>query len=380
MSVKQRLLLGCALVATSAAAIASILVGAVPSSSTLISVGLAGAGGIFVGVVVGYLVFGGLISALASLSSQLVSGASHLVVRGDEQVEVLANLINERNAGLGGVDALTGAVSSLRATLGDLSRDSNDSMSALDTQLQHTDQVATAINEMAVSVQEVATNAENVATATKSSSDETNQAKAIFYETLQGVEKLSGKIGVSAQSIESLKSQSKNIGQVLDVIRDIAEQTNLLALNAAIEAARAGEQGRGFAVVADEVRMLASRTQDSTLEIEEIIKALQSEASRADESMAESLSEARTSIEHGRLAGEAVDNTSKAVTSISDRIIQVATATDEQSAVAEQISQSVTESQRAAHHMSEVLQTLSGRISTLNALANDLESATASLK
>ncbi len=202
-------------------------------------------------------------------------------------------------------------------------------------------QVATAINEVSATVHEVARN-------TATAADTANRAKTEAANGRQVVAKAIGTIGQLATAVEQvagviqrLETESNNIGTILDVIRGIAEQTNLLALNAAIEAARAGEQGRGFAVVADEVRTLASRTQQSTAEIQAMIQRLQTGAQEAVRAMKEGRQQAEASVQQAASAGESLEAITHAVVAITDMNTQIATAAEEQSAVAEEMNRNI---------------------------------------
>ncbi|WP_197025628.1 methyl-accepting chemotaxis protein [Marinobacter sp. HL-58] len=208
-------------------------------------------------------------------------------------------------------------------------------------QRDETDQVATAMNEMTATVQEVAKNAESAATSAAESDEQAKAGHQIVTSAMTQIEALSADVDSSADLIARLRDDSTNIGAILDVIRSIAEQTNLLALNAAIEAARAGEQGRGFAVVADEVRALAKRTHDSTGEIETLVNTLQQGANKAAESMRRNSDSAESAVEVTRRAGESLDSIAESVSSIQAMNLQIATAVEEQTSVAEDISESV---------------------------------------
>ncbi len=208
-------------------------------------------------------------------------------------------------------------------------------------QRDQTDQVATAMNQMTATIQEVARNAEAAARSASDSDTLSQKGYEVVASAMGKIETLSGEINGTATQISRLRDDSANIGTILDVIRDIAEQTNLLALNAAIEAARAGEQGRGFAVVADEVRALAKRTHDSTGEIETLVQNLQQGANEAVEQMHTNSANAESSVDTARSAREALAGIAEAVASIQSMNQQIATAVEEQTSVAEDISNNV---------------------------------------
>lgn len=208
-------------------------------------------------------------------------------------------------------------------------------------QRQGTDQVATAISEMSATVKDVARSTTDAAAMSQRVNTSTVQGKAEIENTISLIQGLSLQAEQTSQIIGELKGESNAISSVLDVIRGVADQTNLLALNAAIEAARAGEQGRGFAVVADEVRNLAKKTQESTVSIQNMIANLQSGSERAATSMQETLGKAQAGASNVVRAGELLEEIAEGIASISDRNIQVASAAEEQSLVAEEIHRNV---------------------------------------
>jgi len=218
---------------------------------------------------------------------------------------------------------------------------SQDSATNIDNQRRETEQVATAMNEMAATVQEVARNASEAAGAASHADNEAGAGRAVVRETTASIENLAHEVESAAQVVQQLANDSESIGAVLDVIKGIAEQTNLLALNAAIEAARAGEQGRGFAVVADEVRTLASRTQDSTKEIEGMIEQLQNGARNAVEVMENGREKARTGVDQTKQAVQALDAITKAVATINQMNTQIASAAEQQRATTEEMNRNI---------------------------------------
>jgi aerotaxis receptor len=208
-------------------------------------------------------------------------------------------------------------------------------------QQSQTDQVATAIHEMAASVAQVANHAQQASKAADQAGSETREGHQRVDESRDAVLRLSQELARATTVIHQLESHSGDISGVLEVIRAIAEQTNLLALNAAIEAARAGEQGRGFAVVADEVRGLAQRTQQSTNEIQRMISTLQGGARDAVMAMEQSSQHVEASVDHAQRAASALDGISQRVNQITAMSVQIATAVEEQSAVSEDINRNI---------------------------------------
>ncbi|HEX5635971.1 MAG TPA: methyl-accepting chemotaxis protein, partial [Gammaproteobacteria bacterium] len=272
----------------------------------------------------------------------------------------------------------TSQLSSAAAQMSAITSESNSNISH---QRNEIDQVATSMNEMTATVQEVARNASEAATAARQADTEANRGQDIVQKTATSIKSLAREVEGAANVINKLESDSESIGQVLDVIRGIAEQTNLLALNAAIEAARAGEQGRGFAVVADEVRTLASRTQKSTQEIQGMIERLQNGTREAVKVMQQGRSQASSSVEHAQSAGTSLGTITSAVTRITDMNTQIASAAEQQSAVAEEINRNVvnintvadqvtqasTQIDSASHELAKLaaqLQTIVGRFKT----------------
>ncbi|MCW9000503.1 MAG: methyl-accepting chemotaxis protein, partial [Kangiellaceae bacterium] len=203
------------------------------------------------------------------------------------------------------------------------------------------EQVATAMNQMSATVQEVASNAEQTASSTASADNDSKAGYSIVENTINSIGSLANELEAASSSINELQNNVNGIGSVLDVIQGIADQTNLLALNAAIEAARAGESGRGFAVVADEVRTLASKTQESTEEIRQMIDKLQNSASLSVKSMISGNEKSQQTVEDAHKAGDALKQISESVGHISLMGEQIASAASEQSSVADEINRSI---------------------------------------
>ncbi|MEG0860370.1 MAG: methyl-accepting chemotaxis protein [Pseudomonas sp.] len=232
-------------------------------------------------------------------------------------------------------------VTQIASAAEELSAVTEQTSAGVNNQKVETDQVATAMNEMAATVQEVARNAEEASEAALVADQQAREGDRVVAEAIAQIERLATEMNHSSDAMGQLKSESDKIGSVLDVIKSVAQQTNLLALNAAIEAARAGEAGRGFAVVADEVRSLAQRTQQSTEEIEALIAGLQSGTQQVVSTMDASRSLTDSSVELTRRAGTSLDTITRTVSSIQAMNQQIAAAAEQQSAVAEEINRSV---------------------------------------
>lgn len=239
------------------------------------------------------------------------------------------------------VGQVNNSSSQMSAAAEELSLITQETTLGIQEQTSQTDQVATAINEMSATVQEVSRSAGEAAVAANETSAEAGKGRQIVNDAINSMDQLASEIEQANNVIHKLEEDGVKIGTVLDVIRGIAEQTNLLALNAAIEAARAGEQGRGFAVVADEVRTLASRTQESTQEIQQMIESLQSGTVAAVNAMDSSRNQAQQGVKKISAAGDALGTIVNGITRINDMNAQIASAAEQQSAVSEEINQNV---------------------------------------
>ncbi|POR64293.1 methyl-accepting chemotaxis protein [Pseudomonas syringae pv. syringae] len=239
------------------------------------------------------------------------------------------------------VGGIRDGVTQIASAAEELSAVTEQTSAGVNSQKVETDQVATAMHEMTATVQEVARNAEEASEAAVAADRQARDGERVVNEAIAQIERLASAVGNSSEAMGALKQESDKIGSVLDVIKSVAEQTNLLALNAAIEAARAGEAGRGFAVVADEVRSLAQRTQKSTEEIEALIARLQSGTQQATTVMDSSRELSTSSVELTRRAGGSLANITKTVSSIQAMNQQIAAAAEEQSATAEEINRSI---------------------------------------
>jgi len=264
----------------------------------------------------------------------------------------------------------SGQLTSESATLASVVESGNV---ALENQKRDIDQVATAINEMAATVSEVARNAADASSSAQEASGAADSGQAVVTANINSISSLANEVDTTAIIITELANDTETIGGILDVIRGIAEQTNLLALNAAIEAARAGEQGRGFAVVADEVRTLASRTQVSTQEIQQMIERLQNGAKKAVSAMQQGKEKASDSVKHSSNVQESLTTITNLVMKISDMNAQIATAAEEQNQVTEEINRNVVNVHSLFEHSVDNAQQSATSGGSVASLANELQ-------
>ena len=250
------------------------------------------------------------------------------------------------------------SVAPLTQTSNELSGLAQDSEKASNAQLESTLNVSRSINEMHQSLNENAQNAANAADAANSADEEAKHGWNVVHATVSSIDEVAQEVEKAVETIRQLEADTENVGTILDVIQGIAAQTNLLALNAAIEAARAGEQGRGFAVVADEVRTLASRTQESTEEIHAVIEQLRKTAGAITTVMEEGQAKARESVDRAAVAGESLKKIAGGVETINRMNTQIASATEEQQQTSSFIQDSVDQiretAESAASYSTEV--------------------------
>ncbi|NKF52531.1 methyl-accepting chemotaxis protein [Shewanella sp. WXL01] len=268
----------------------------------------------------------------------------------------------------------------LSLSANDVSAQANQTLDDSYQQKDRTMMVVTAINQMGATVSEIANSAAQAADTARAADEESSEGQQVVMTARDTINQLSNDVEQVGEVIESLATHTKSIGGILDVIRAISEQTNLLALNAAIEAARAGEAGRGFAVVADEVRSLASRTADSTNEVQTMIDKLQAEASRAVDAMEKSRNRSQQGVSAVDEASQSLTGISQQIATISDMNIQVAAATEEQSTVVEDINRNVTEINDITQRTADTAQAAAAASESLNQLAGRLDSLVASFK
>ncbi|MBU0939242.1 MAG: methyl-accepting chemotaxis protein, partial [Gammaproteobacteria bacterium] len=259
-------------------------------------------------------------------------------VDGDDEAGRLLRAMNKMQEKLRDtLQRISGSATQLASAAEELNAVTDESARGLTQQNNEIEQAATAVNEMTSAVEEVARNAVSTSEASKNATTSAGDGRDLVQETVSAIERMSGDVQGTATLIGALAEESRDIGKVLDVIRGLADQTNLLALNAAIEAARAGEAGRGFAVVADEVRALAHRTQQSTSEIERMIGSIQAGTEQAVDSMRNSTERAESTLNIAKGAGISLDTINSAIVEINERNLVIASAAEEQAQVAREV-------------------------------------------
>ncbi|MBD1559887.1 methyl-accepting chemotaxis protein [Vibrio sp. S9_S30] len=271
------------------------------------------------------------------------------------------------------VSNLEKSMVALRQELSDVESRAGVIAELTDTQQQSTEMIATAMTEMASSANNVADSARDTAANTDEADKQSQLTQQLIHSTVGNIEGLATQLNTASQAVSDLDNDVNNIAKVLDVIGDIAEQTNLLALNAAIEAARAGEQGRGFAVVADEVRNLAGRTQGSTKEIQQMISNLQEGSRNAINTISVCAETSQNTVVESRNASEALQHIVEALESITSMSHQIATAAAEQTQVGDDISQRINMIEESGNQLSNVVSESHNSTQTLSSLSNELE-------
>ena len=336
--------------------------------------------GLLVSIIISWLIVIQLRRRVAVLQNSLGQAADNLALDtridlpGQDELSEIARSFNQF------IDKVHGAMRQLADNSRQLSGMARDvaerarlTQSNCTAQSDRTVQVATAINELGSTVNEIARNAENAAEVAREATQHASDGSAVVSQAQQQVDALNGELEQAAKVIGALAAQTEAISTTLNTIRSISEQTNLLALNAAIEAARAGEQGRGFAVVADEVRTLASRSGASTEEIQQVIDRLQNESRSAVEAMAKGQRQSALVVEYASKASAALEQINSHIGQISDQNIQVATATEEQSSVVEDINRNIVDINELTVGTTHIADQLNQASSDLQALSTQLD-------
>ena len=329
-----------------------------------------------------------IVSPIQNVSSQLQQishGEGDLTVRldasGSDELAELAEGFNgfvEKTQAA--IQQVQQATVLLHQSSENLARVSQQTVTGIHQQQSETNMAATAMTEMSATVTEVSRSAASASVSAQETNQQASEGYTIVSNTVNSINLLAGEVEKASGVIHRLESESESIGSVLDVIRGIAEQTNLLALNAAIEAARAGEQGRGFAVVADEVRTLAGRTQQSTSEIQEMIERLQAGTGEAVQVMSQSKEQVDKTVEQAQKAGDALSAITSSVSAINDMNTQIATASEEQASVTEGVTENVNNINNVASQTSDGAEQISQATTNLVNISNQLDELVSQFK
>ena len=298
----------------------------------------------------------------------------------DEAGRLLAAMLKMQSRLRDTLQRISGSATQLASAAEELNAVTDESARGLSQQNNEIEQAATAVNQMTSAVEEVARNAVSTSEASKNATTSASDGRDLVQETVSAIERMSTDVQSTSTLIGNLADESRDIGKVLDVIRGLADQTNLLALNAAIEAARAGEAGRGFAVVADEVRALAHRTQQSTSEIERMIGSIQGGTEQAVNSMRSSTERAESTLNIAKGAGLALDTINSAVVEINERNLVIASAAEEQAQVAREVDRNLVNIRDLSTQSATGANQTSAASNELSRLAVDLNGMVARFK
>ncbi|TBU75800.1 methyl-accepting chemotaxis protein [Pseudomonas daroniae] len=343
--------------------------------------------GLLVSFIASWLIVTNLRRRVSILQSSLGNAADNLALNARIELsgsDELSDIAHSFNRFLEKIHGIMQQLAGNSRQLSDMAREVAEraqlTQSNCTAQSDRTVQVATAIHELGSTVNEIAGNAENAAQVAREATEHANGGREVVDQANQQIDALSGELEQAANVVGALAGQIDAISATLGTIRSISEQTNLLALNAAIEAARAGEQGRGFAVVADEVRTLASRSGASTEEIQKVIDRLQAESRSAVEAMAKGRQQSERVVEYAAKASEALAQINGHISQISDQNIQVATATEEQSCVVEEINRNVEQINQFTQETTLIADQLNDASSNLQSLSRQLDDLVGNFK
>lgn len=312
----------------------------------------------------------------AALAKEIAGGdisKSDLNIISEDEIGILGQCLNTMKDNLKGmITSIRGNTEKVTSGVDEILNIISNTVKGTEKQNQQSTQIATSMGEMTSTVVEVAKNSSDAANSAKSAMDAASEGGKKVDATIEGMKRISSSVEESMKAVSELGSNSDKIGKIVAVIDDIADQTNLLALNAAIEAARAGEQGRGFAVVADEVRKLAERTTKATKEIADMVKMIQSGTAEVVRSMKDGAEEVKKGVDLANSAGESLSRIVKLVHSVTEMIAQIATATEEQSSATEEISSNIEDIARICKDTAEGAGRSSDAVNQLKGLAKNL--------
>ena len=321
-----------------------------------------------------------VVARAKEIASGTLSGEA-LPAKGNDELSELTGAINEMSSNLREIiQSVASSTTELAATASQLSSAAEDTSRDLNGQQCETELIATAMNEMSATIQEVARNASEAAVSADQADSEAAEGRGIVGQSMESIHELAESIEQAVAIINKLGENTKGVDEIIEVISSIAEQTNLLALNAAIEAARAGEQGRGFAVVADEVRTLAARTQTSTEEIRSMLGRLKNDADEAVGAMDIGCQNAQRSVERAGLANGSLVKITAAVSAINDMNAQIATASEQQSVVAEEMNRGICKVDSASQEILKNAEETGKSAQQISLLSENLRDAVAKFK